>query len=204
MENGFLTAFLSSHLFHFCGVTTILFKARVVGYLLWCEEQGRAKPEHCCRTESGSRGQRTVLQGQHSQSSAVAMWRACAACTDLTLSPSMTNMTNNGWAKESGCFRNADGRGCLLLVCTIFLGSIMAIFCVYWKNLFIFICDFVYSYGKSITIFLLLFYCLCKLQLKRKQWSLITYFFCQPSSQAGLTAHLYTMDSHNLFTDDNN
>lgn len=49
-----------------------------------------------------------------------------------------------------------------------FLGeSIMTIFCVYWKNLFIFICDFVYfySFGKNITIFLLLFYCLCKLQL---------------------------------------
>lgn len=124
MENGFLTAFLSSHLFHFCGVTAILFKARVVGYLLPCEEQGRAKPEHCCRAKSRSRGQRTVLQGQHSQSSAVAMWRACAACTDLTLSPSTTNITNNGWAKESGCFRNADRWGCLLLlVCTILFGK---------------------------------------------------------------------------------
>lgn len=155
MENGFLTAFLPSHLFHFCGVTTILFKASAVGYLLWCEEQGRAKPGHCCR--------RGLLSRASIPRAALQLCKSLCSVHKPGLEPQYDQCNRQRVAKESGCFRNVDGWGrLLLLVCTIFIGSITTIICVYY--FYMWFCIFLFLWQKYHSISLAI-YCLCKLQL---------------------------------------
>lgn len=149
---------LSPRLFHFCGGTTILYKAELSDYLLWCVQQGRVKSELGCRTKRTEQRSEDWSPGRAFIAQWLKLCRELVQCAQaLGFSPSTTNTTKNG-QKPVGVpemLMHEEACSCFWFVPFYYRKHNDYLFCLL-EELIYFICDFVYShfYNKSITLFL--------------------------------------------------